>query len=251
MTSYAPLDSDKISQGLKTRYIGSNILIYDSTASTNDVAKAYANDTANHGLAVFAEVQTQGRGRGKNTWISPKYESVLCSVLLTQCQIEPERLSLASAIATAEAISDHAQIKWPNDILLAGKKIAGILLESKQVKDHTIRIIGLGINCHQKVFPDEISNTATSLDLEKKRKTDRVTLARRLLTSIEHWLDIAEIDADRITSRFLELCSQYHQRISLHHHGRDYHGHCIGVDPKHGLIVKLDTGSTQIFSAFC
>jgi len=158
--------------------------VYDRTSSTSNVAAEYARNADNDGLVVFAEEQTAGRGRTGATWHSGHDESLLFSVVLIDCDLANELLSLTCAVAVASALGQvgghAAKIKWPNDIILAGRKIGGILVESKgnraqdrgqktETKDAAtgdrqeamapppvlrppasgIRIIGIGINCHQ------------------------------------------------------------------------------------------------------
>ena len=183
------LDSDKIKANLKTNRIGKKIVVYSRTSSTNDIAAEYGKNKKNDGLAVFAEEQTKGRGRTGNKWLAGRADSILCSILLTESKCSPELLSLTCAVAVAETIgkvnSSHAKIKWPNDILLDGKKVAGILLESKRGKTGTIFIIGIGINCHQtrNDFPAELQKTATSIDIESQHKV-RPCLAGKKITHL-------------------------------------------------------------------
>jgi BirA family biotin operon repressor/biotin-[acetyl-CoA-carboxylase] ligase len=245
------LEPDRIKGGLKTRYIGSKIIVYKSTSSTNDIAAEYARNPANNGLAVFAEEQTKGRGRASNKWVSPTSDSLLVSIALTNCPLKPELLSLICAVAAAEAIGEEARIKWPNDIIINGKKTAGILLESKNFKTHTAYIIGIGINCHQKKkdFPDELRKIATSLDIETGSFTDRVTLAKRLLSSLEHWVDVAQKNPKKAIDKWQQLSIQLHHRVSLNHNRKKFTGNCIGIDPEKGLIVQLDSGSVRFFPA--
>jgi len=131
------LDPDKIKANLKTKRIGGKILVYDSTSSTNDIAAEYARNRQNDGLVIFAEEQTAGRGRAGNQWLSGRADSILCSIVLTENKLSAELLSLTCAVAVAETIGTTgrslAKIKWPNDIMLNGKKVAGILLESRSL----------------------------------------------------------------------------------------------------------------------
>ena len=243
------LEPDRIRSGLNTRYVGSKIIVYKSTSSTNDIAAEYAKNKNNNGLTVFAEEQTAGRGRASNKWLTGKSDSLLCSVVLTGCAIKPELLSLACAVAVAEAIGNNAKIKWPNDITLNGKKIAGILLESKTYKTHTAYVIGIGINCHQTDFHPELQKTATSIDIETGSFTDRISLAKRLLSSLEHRLETAGQNTKEILDKWQELSIQLHHRVSLIHNRRKFSGNCTGIDPEKGLILQLDTGSVRFFDA--
>jgi len=246
-----PLDPDRIAANLHTTRIGRKILLYASTTSTNDVAAHYATNPENDGLVVFAEHQTKGRGRAGNKWISPPHQSLLCSILLTRCNLSSDLLSLTTAVAVALTIGHNARIKWPNDILLNGKKTAGILLETTSTPTPQTFIIGIGINCHQKHndFPPELAHSATSIDLETNTTCDRLSLARRLLTSLDQWLQTAEHDKQQVTTQWHHLSLQLGHRLSLLYNGKTFTGHCIGIDPDKGLILQLDSGAVTMFDA--
>jgi BirA family transcriptional regulator, biotin operon repressor / biotin---[acetyl-CoA-carboxylase] ligase len=250
-----PLDPDKIKANLKTRRIGQKVVVYNSTASTNDAAAKYAKSKNNDGLVVLAEEQTGGRGRRGNKWITGKGDSVICSILLTESGIDAELLSLTIAAATAEAIGKcvkaEAKIKWPNDIILNNKKVAGILVESKKAGKNIAFIIGIGINCHQSKndFPAELQKTATSIDIETAGRIDRTSLIKRLLTSIEDSLGIAERNKEEIIQHWRRLSTQLGRRVSLVYNRRKFTGNCIGIDPENGLILQLDTGGIRMFHA--
>lgn len=249
------MDPDQIKANLCTKRIGRKILVYRSTSSTNDVAAEYAKNRENDGLVVFAEEQTAGRGRGGNKWNSGPGDSILCSIVLTENPLPAHLLSLACAVAIAEAIGkpgkDHAKIKWPNDILLSSRKVAGVLLESKVIRSGSSCIIGVGINCHQRPdsFPEELRSIATSIDIESGSVVDRISLARRLLTSIEHWLDVAHEDRQKVIEKWCELSIQLGHRAALVFNGVKFTGHCIGIDPEKGLILRLDSGGMRMFDA--
>jgi BirA family transcriptional regulator, biotin operon repressor / biotin---[acetyl-CoA-carboxylase] ligase len=247
------LDPDKIK--VNTKRIGRKILVYNHTSSTNDIAAEYAKNKENDGLAIFAEEQTAGRGRTGAKWLSGRSDSILCSILLTDCKCNPELLSLACPVAVAEAVGkiahSHAKIKWPNDIILNGKKVAGIIVESKTVNDRTAYIVGIGINCHQKKtsFPRELQTTATSIDIESGSICDRISLTKRLLSSLDHWLEAAENTGKKIIDRWRKLNTLLNQRITVIYNGRKFPGNCIGVDPEKGLILQLDRGGVRMFDA--
>jgi BirA family biotin operon repressor/biotin-[acetyl-CoA-carboxylase] ligase len=249
------LDPDRIKSHLKTKRIGKKVIVYSSTASTNDIAAEYAKNKDNDGLVVLAEEQTSGRGRGGSKWFGSRGDSVLCSILLTECIVPSELLSLTCAVVAAEAVGKctkaEAKIKWPNDIILNNKKVAGILVESKKAGRHTVFIVGIGINCHQKKlsFPAELRQAVTSIDIETGSITDRISLIRRLLTSAEHWLDVAEQNKEEVIERWRRLSTQLGHRVSLIYNRRKFSGNCIGIDPEKGLILQLDTGGIRIFHA--
>ena len=215
------LDPDKIKVNLKTRLIGREILVYDCTSSTNDVAGEYAKNKDNDGLVIFTEEQFAGRGRAGNKWITGRGDSIICSIVLSNCKCSAELLTLTCAVATAEAIGYNAKIKWPNDIFLNGKKTAGILLESRTDNSHISYIVGIGINCHQKTFPAELQPIATSIDIETKTISDRISLAKRLLTSMDHWLKISEKTGAKVTACWRKLSVQLGHRITVIFDGKN------------------------------
>ncbi|MDH4209633.1 MAG: biotin--[acetyl-CoA-carboxylase] ligase, partial [Anaerolineae bacterium] len=147
------LTPEAITQGLHTRFVGQQILYYPTVISTNDLAKELAKQGASSGTTVIAEEQTAGRGRMARTWYAPARSSLLLSVLLRPC-FGPDRLPqllMASALATAAAIEGHTGLpvglKWPNDVILRGKKAGGLLIEaglSGETLDYAV--IGIGLN---------------------------------------------------------------------------------------------------------
>ena len=250
-----PLDPDQLKENLNTKRIGREILVYNRTSSTNDIARRYARDRKNDGLAIFAEEQTAGKGRAGNKWHSYRSDSILCSILLIANKLNTELLSLACAVAVAETIGKPAgslaKIKWPNDIMLNGKKVAGILLEATSDNNRNICIVGIGINCHQqeKDFPAELQKTATSIDIESHSIIDRMHLAKRLLSLIDHWLEVAQQNKQEVIDQWHSLSIQLGHRVTLLFNGKKFTGYCIGIDPEKGLILQLDTGGIRMFDA--
>jgi BirA family biotin operon repressor/biotin-[acetyl-CoA-carboxylase] ligase len=249
------LDPDKIKLNLKTKRIGREIIVFNHTSSTQKIAAEYAKNRENDGLVIFTEEQTAGKGRADNKWYSNYSESILCSIILIHNKMNSELLSLTCAVAVAEAIGKsakaEAKIKWPNDIILNGKKVAGILLESKKENDGNTCTIGIGINCHQKKesFPEDLQQSATSIDLENLSIIDRISLAKRLLTSMEHWLEVADQSSEKVIDQWHKLSIQLGHRVKLLYNGHEFAGNCIGVDPENGLILQLDSGGVRMFDA--
>ncbi len=253
------LDVDVIEAGLSAKLIGTKVLVYKSTASTNDIAWEYAANKANSGLAVFAESQSAGRGRHGNKWVSAPSQSILLSILLKNFSCPAELITLAAAVAAAQAITKvagldqaAARIKWPNDIMLSGKKVAGILLESKVSSAGGDYVIGIGINCRQsKDFFDEtnLQMPATSIDLESGGIIDRNLLARKLLICLDKWIATAKNAPDTIIRSWQQLSSQLGSRLTLQCDQQLFSGNCIGIDPTKGLIMQLDSGTVRMFDA--
>ena len=246
-----PLDVDEIQSNLNTKRIGRKVVVFNSTSSTNDIARRYAQDKNCNGLAIFAEEQTAGKGRAGNKWLSKRSECILCSIILIDNEINSELLSLTCAVAVADAIGKNAKIKWPNDILINEKKVAGILLESIAANNTHTYIMGIGINCHQSEndFPQELHSIATSIDLENKTICDRIRLAKRLLSSMDYWLEAAQKNPPKIIEHWCKLSIQLGHRVSLSYNKKQFSGNCIGIDPQKGLILRLDSGGIRMFDA--
>lgn len=289
------LDIDRIEAARNEARIGRKIVLFQSTASTNDIAWEYAANTDNDGLCVLAESQHKGRGRRGRTWFSQPGRSILCSVLLTKTSIEAELLTLTAAVAVAEAINQskhiHRQaeldraarlqcrIKWPNDILIKDKKVAGILVEKQIKNSRPCFVIGIGINCNQTsefFAAHELNMPATSLAIQAGQTVDRSALVCELLKQLENWLDKARADirlrsssnagqaappANRqssivdhqfqnpVIARWLQLSGMLGQHLAVECDGRRYSGFCRGVDPAAGLILQLDNSLVRMFSA--
>jgi len=249
MSNLDTLDADKIKSGLPTERLGQNIIVLGSVTGTNDIAAEYTDNADNDGLTIFAEEQTAGRGRWSNKWLSARGDSILCSVVLINENLGNDLLSLAAAVAVVETLGAPAKIKWPNDIMIAGKKAAGILLESKSTRTGGAHILGIGINCHQKKFTGELASTATSIDLERNSRCHRITLCRRLLSELEGWIDEAKSDATVVIQAWQDLSTQLHHRIKVIYDGKAFSGTCVGIDPQKGLVVELEHGGRRFFPA--
>jgi BirA family transcriptional regulator, biotin operon repressor / biotin---[acetyl-CoA-carboxylase] ligase len=192
------LSSDIVQRNLTTKKIGQNIRFYESIPSTQTIAYQLTQEGAPEGTVVIAEEQTQGRGRLARSWHSPSGKGIWMSIILRP-EIPPQhapQLTLLAAVAIVRAIerelSVSCEIKWPNDILINGKKVVGILTELHAEADRIISVnvgIGINVNTEQLDFPDELKDIATSLAIEKNEKIDRASLARAIFTSLEKIYD--------------------------------------------------------------
>lgn len=249
------LTPDNLKEGLRCRRVGNNIIVFDSTASTNDIAAEYARNKANDGLVVFAEHQSAGRGRSGNRWFAEKGKCILFSVVLCGIGFPSELLSLCTAVAITEAIGSagrkRARIKWPNDVLINGRKAAGILVESRKYKYGEGYIVGVGVNCNQAAedLPQELRNTATSLKIEQNRELDRVFVSRRIISSLDYWIDLAEKNEAEVIENWKRHSMLLGERVNIVCDGRRYSGYCLGVDPRRGLVLQLEGGGIRMFDA--
>ncbi|OLN23221.1 biotin--[acetyl-CoA-carboxylase] ligase [Domibacillus antri] len=191
---------DKVSEnelliGLETVRIGKRIVFKESVESTQKEAHRLAEEAA-EGTLVIAEEQTAGRGRMTRPWHSPKYTGIWMSVILKPNlpPFKAPQFTLITAVAVTEAIRDAAgimpEIKWPNDLLLNGKKITGILTELQADSDQ-IRsiIIGIGMNVNQREFPEELANIATSIFIEKGETVPRAKIVQAIMKNLEIYYD--------------------------------------------------------------
>ena len=184
--------AQEIRTGLKTAWAGRQIICLDSVDSTNHYARGIAAQGAAHGTLVTAAVQTAGRGRRGRSWISPQGDGIFMT-LIVRPDVPPSQiasLSLLTALAAARAIRREtgleAKIKWPNDIVVSGRKVCGMLLEmdADAQRVHSVAA-GIGINVHQQAFDEEIAHTASSLDLLSGKRQSRAAIVRAFLEEFE------------------------------------------------------------------
>lgn len=192
-------DIAAIQAGLRTAAIGRTIHYHASVDSTNNLAVALAQGGACHGTMVLADGQSAGRGRRGRQWHSPPGRHLYCSVIL---HIPPEQMGyltiipLASALAVADAIVDSTSIqcrlKWPNDVLIEEKKVAGILCESVLGQPTAIVVVGIGINVNGRPedFPKNLRNTAITLSAIRESPVDRIGLVSALMNRLEECIGL-------------------------------------------------------------
>ncbi|MBP2241351.1 BirA family biotin operon repressor/biotin-[acetyl-CoA-carboxylase] ligase [Cytobacillus eiseniae] len=188
------VSADEIRLGLKADFIGRHIHYEESVESTQKIAQRLVLEEAPEGTIVIAEEQLAGKGRMGRKWHSPKYSGIWMSVILRP-NLPPAKapqLTLITAVAIVQAIEELTnvtpQIKWPNDILLNGKKLTGILTEMQADADRIISvIIGIGINVNQQRedYPEELESIATSLSIELGKKLERAELIKEVLYKLE------------------------------------------------------------------
>jgi BirA family transcriptional regulator, biotin operon repressor / biotin---[acetyl-CoA-carboxylase] ligase len=188
------ITADELRLGLKTKFIGKNVHHEESVESTQKIAHVLAYEGAPEGTVIIAEEQLSGRGRMDRKWHSPKYTGIWMSMILRPNIPLPKapQLTLLTAVAIVQGIEDITgvlpEIKWPNDILINGKKVTGILTELEAEADRINSvIIGIGMNVNQtkEDFPVEIRDIATSLLLEKGEKVSRADLIKSIFTNLE------------------------------------------------------------------
>ena len=207
--------------------------------STQTVAFALAADGAADRTVVVAQAQTAGRGRRGRLWLDEPGASLLTSIILRP-RLEPARLptlSLAAGVAVVEALERvtglKPRLKWPNDVLVDGRKLAGILLESR-ISPSPLVVLGIGVNLAQRVFPADLAERATSVRLATGRRVDADALLTALLESLDAWRTRLETEGwAPIRERWRALTETLGRRVSID----GVEGVAVDVDEDGALIV--------------
>lgn len=255
----------EIKSRLHTKVMGRSCVCYPETDSTNTQAKRLAEEGKPHGTLVCAERQTLGKGRRGKSWSSPPGESIYMSILLRP-DISPghaSMLTLVMGLAAAQACRDvlrdacgekapAVQIKWPNDLILDGRKIAGILTELSAEVDYINHIVvGIGINVNTEHFPEEITRTATSLYREAGEKFLRAEVAARCMERFEACYDafIKTEDLGGLRKDYEALLVNTDRVVQVLEPGHEYMGTALGINDQGELLVRREDGSVALVYA--
>lgn len=246
----------EIRDGLKTSIFGrERIDHFPVIDSTNVHARMIADRGAPEGTVVVAEAQVKGKGRRGRSWFSPAGEGIYVSVILRP-RVPPSeapQLVLMAAVAAAEALLAQAalpvSVKWPNDILVGGKKIAGILSEMRLAGDridHVVIGMGVNVNTPAESLPPEIAAIATSLCAVTGRTFSRAGLLRAYLEKLEGWYALfRERRFEPIRERWLEIARIIGKQVKIAGVDRTYEGEVVDIDPTGFLILKSPDGVIQ------
>jgi BirA family biotin operon repressor/biotin-[acetyl-CoA-carboxylase] ligase len=251
------LTEEHITSNLGTTIFGRRIISFKSIKSTMDYAKSLAERDEPEGTVVIADYQSKGRGRFGRVWMSEPGKNILMSIIIRP-SIPLEKfglISFLSAVSVAEAIEKIANVKvntkWPNDLLINGRKVSGILMEASITADKgDFVILGIGVNVNQEEFPKEIKNYATSLLIETGKYYDRVVLLQEILRSLEsNYLKINQThDFTEIMKKWKEKCSMLGKEITLIHAGKTINGTAVDVDSKGFLRLKVGESTISLSS---
>ncbi len=258
------LSGSEIESWLHTQWLGRPICYLDEVDSTNTQAKRIAEETGSesHGTVVVAGKQTSGRGRRGRNWSSPHGTGIFFTILLKP-DIEISNapmLTLVKALAVARGIREltglDAMIKWPNDIVVNGKKVVGILTElSAQIDYINHIVVGTGINVHQEEFPEEIAKTATSLDLELRQEgrdieIQRAKLLAAVLGQFEEYYGIflKTQDLSALAEEYNSLLANCGRKVRVLDPKGEYEGQAIGIDSRGELLVEREGGIVKVSS---
>ncbi len=245
----------EVKPSLKTRWMGKAIHYFQRLDSTNIKAYDLATRGAEEGEVVIAESQEKGKGRLGRNWFSPPYLNLYLSVILRP-KIPPHQaplITLMAAVATAEAIEKFSNlrplIKWPNDILLGGRKVAGLLNEIQSETDRihfVILGIGVNLNVDERTFPKEIRSIATSMKQETGQAISRKDFLSSLLKQLEGWYTFyLQRGGEAILNAWRSLAQIKGRQVRMTSFGETIAGRAIDVDSDGALIIETRYGERK------
>ena len=235
--------------------IGRDIRVFRETASTSDVAEKLAHDGVAEGVVVIAETQTAGRGRLGRRWVSPAGKGLWLSVLLRP-PFRPQQttqLTIAAAVAVARAVRTQTglapEVKWPNDLLLGGRKFGGILTELSGEQDrvrHAILGIGVDVNVVASDLPAELRRIATSLRIVLGRPVPRAELVVALLRELDaDYQRLLAGQFDAIADEWEGLCTTIGRQLEVEVAGRRLRGRAESLDTDGALLLRTEHGRLE------
>ena len=241
----------EVSRELDTKFIGRKIYYFDALTSTMDEGVRLGLKQSPEGTVVLAESQTRGRGRLGRSWFSPKYKGIYLSLILRPkiLPVNAPLLTLLAAVSICEAIKEAAgvspQIKWPNDIFLANKKLGGILTELNAETDKiNFLVIGIGLNVNND--KKALISGATSLKEHKNEDVNRISLLQNILRKIEvNYLLLQSKGGSLILEKWREYSITLGKRVKVYCQKRHIEGEAVDIDIDGGLLVRKDSGVVE------
>lgn len=247
----------EISEILNTKVLGKKIYYFEEVGSTNNEAKALCREWPEEGTLVIAEKQSGGKGRLGRTWESPSKTGIWMSLVLCP-EIMPQyasQITLVAGLGMCEAIKDitglEAKIKWPNDIVVNGKKICGILTEmSAQVEAIDYIVVGIGVNVNMTSFPEELPY-ASSLALEGGKSYSRREIVARFLQIFEKDYEAYKQnpDLEAIIGRYEANCITLHQMVKIISRNEEMIAKAEKINKDGTLVIKMTDGTVKQISS--
>ena len=243
------LNAHLIERDLGTKRVGKSVICFEEVGSTNDVAFDLGREGNTDGAVVLAESQRSGRGRLNRRWISPPGKNILLSVLLIDSdgRMGHGALTIAAGLAVAEGIEIatdlRAKLKWPNDVMIADKKAAGVLVELRKIGQVPAAVIGIGVNANAFPPDDRVDRPVTSIADELGYPVDRIDVVRSILRRMDKWIDRIERGSpSELRDAWISRCGMLGERITVLHKNDRYVGRVLEVSPLEGLILQGDEG---------
>lgn len=245
------ISSAELMSRATTNWAGKVVFYRRETTSTNEDAKLLAEDGRGQGALIVAENQTAGKGRKGRSWYTDGRNSVAFSLILRpdfdiqKVKMIPMVMSIAIADVLTKLTDLDVKIKWPNDIIIEGKKVCGILTEmgTKDDKiDHVI--VGVGINLNQKMMPEDIADKATSLFIEKGERYSRADVIVAIMEFFEYYYDIfvSSGDISDMVAVYEGYLINKDKEVVVHDPAGDYKGTATGINDYGELIIQRDDG---------
>jgi BirA family biotin operon repressor/biotin-[acetyl-CoA-carboxylase] ligase len=249
------MNVDRLQEGLHTKRFGRNIVFLREVGSTNDLAKELASYGAVEGTVVVAETQTCGRGRLDREWVSPKGGLWFSIILRPELKpAEAVRLVFVASLAVAEVLRElyglKAETRWPNDVLVNGRKICGILTEMNTTGEKiNYVIVGVGVNANidvAKVFPEELRKVATSLENGLGRKVRLEELFRALLEKLENVYELLLKEGfDSILAEWKKYAGFLGCQVEVASGTKKWVGLALDVENDGALILRFEDGTLK------
>lgn len=247
---------EELLEGLHTKVIGRRLFVFDEIDSTNTCAKTLADTGMEDGTIVISDYQTAGRGRFGRSWVGEPTHNLFFSIILrphiVQTQIGMLPLFAAASVASAlDAVIDkRIECRWPNDLLLNGKKFCGILVESLSTQETlNYAVVGIGVNVNQSDFGNELNNKATSMWNETGISHDRRSIFRRILEVLDTlYVDVQKGDFTRILQEWNSRAYILGHTVTLTQGNRTFTGVAYRITNDGGLVLETSSGS-QTFHA--
>ena len=252
------MSAEEIESRVQTGWIARSVEYLERIDSTNQYAKKRAEEKCPEGLLVVADEQTMGKGRSGRSWSTPPGTNIAMSLVLRPA-LAPERISmvtlvmgLAVARACRQLYGLEAGIKWPNDIVVNGRKLCGILTEMCcEILQVGYIVIGVGINANLTEFPEEIRKTATSLELELGHPINRAELIAAVMEHFEEAYEafIRCSDLSALQEEYNALLVNRDRAVRVLEPGHEYTGTAQGIDAAGNLLVRRDDGElTRVYA---
>lgn len=253
-------NKEEIEAAQHSNYIGRNCYFYEETGSTNTEAKKLADEGAPEGTLVVADRQTAGKGRRGRSWDSPAGQNIYFTLLLRP-EFSPNlapMLTLVMALAVAEAVKEEGgekadvMIKWPNDVVVGGRKVCGILTEMSLERDYIQNVvIGVGINVKKQEFAPEIADRATCLDVEFGLTTYRSRLIGNIMSAFEKHYDKfkAEGNLAGMRNAYEAFLVNKGREVCILDPKGEYRGTALGINDQGELIVERENKEITVVYA--
>ena len=242
----------------KTAWIGQKMECFEVIGSTNTTAMQMAEEGAPHGTLVVADRQDSGKGRRGRSWVMPAGIAIAMSIVLKPEELLPGNapmLTLVSALAVARAIREQtgleAAIKWPNDIVIDGKKVCGMLTEmSTQIYYINHIVVGICINVHNEQFPEELIDRATSLYLASGKHFSRAVLVEAVCENFEHYYEIfmRTQELSGLQAEYDSWMVNKDRQVRILDPQGEYEGKALGITERGELLVETPEGVRKVDS---